>query len=93
MKLKKGLIIKEVGGRAIVISTDPSVSFDGMLALNESARFLWNMLESGAQREELMLALMSEYDIDRALAERDTDALLSTLRELSLIYEDERTVK
>lgn len=85
MKLQGSFVVRDVAGKTVAISTGPKNSFQGMISLNASARLLWQRLTVGADREELISALTEEYDIDRATAERDTDALVCTLREHGLL--------
>ena len=87
MKLQSGFVVREVAGKTVAISTSPKNSFQGMISLNASAKLLWQKLTLGAEREELVAALMEEYGIDRSLAERDTDALVATLRQHGLLVE------
>ena len=87
MKLQSGFVVREIAGKTVAISTSPKNSFQGMISLNASAKLLWQKLTLGAEREELVTALMEEYGIDRALAERDTDALVATLGEHGLLVD------
>lgn len=87
MKLQSGFVVRDVAGKTVAISTSPKNSFQGMISLNASAKLLWERLTVGADREELISALMEEYGIDRTVAERDTDALVGTLREHGLLVD------
>ena len=57
------------------------------LAANEAGGLLWRALAKGATRDELAGLLASEYGLERARAEADTDAFLAALRERDLIAE------
>ena len=87
MKLQGGFVVRDVAGKTVAISTGPKNSFQGMISLNASAKLRWQRLTVGGDREELISALMAEYEIDRATAERDTDALVQTLREHGLLVD------
>ena len=88
MKLQSGFVVREIAGKTVVISVNPQSRFHGMLSLNPSATVLWRRLESGAEREDLIEALLSEYDVDREIAERDTDAFLDTLTRHGILEQD-----
>lgn len=79
MKLKNGFILREVAGSTVVVPLDPTHTFGNMLKLNGTGKFLWEMLEKDVTREALVLALVSEYEIDERTAGFDTDRFLEAL--------------
>lgn len=88
MKIKTGFILRSVGGNRMVVATGArSKEFGGMIRLNESGSVLWNTLAKGASKEELVAALLGEYDVDQATAETDVSAFLETLREAGVLDE------
>ncbi len=84
MKIKECFILKSIAGINTVISVNDESDFTGMLTLNESGVFIWNLLVKGATREEVITALSNEYEIDRAIAEADTDDFLRTLNSIDV---------
>lgn len=88
MKLRSGFVVREIAGKTVVISVNPKNSFRGMLSLNPSAAVLWRRLEQTAEREDLIEALLGEYDVARDVAERDTDVFLQTLRQHRLLEQE-----
>lgn len=58
-----------------------------IMSLNETGALLWRCLETGAEKQELVDAILKEYDTDAETAEKDVDAFLSQLREKALIEE------
>ena len=79
MKIVPGFVLREVAGKSVAISLNPSLPFRGMLSLNATARFLWDRLAEGAEREDLYSALMDTYGIEREIAVRDADAIVDML--------------
>lgn len=79
MKIVPGFVLREVAGKSVALSVNPALPFRGMLSLNSTARFLWDMLVTGAEREDLYTALMDTYGIDRETAVRDADHIVDTL--------------
>lgn len=59
--------------------------FDGTVVLNEVSAFLWEKLQQPVTREELLCALLEEYEVSRDVAEKDMDALLRKFAELGLL--------
>jgi len=88
MKLKRNLIIRQVADSWIVMSLeDPLVDLNGILTLNSSAAFLWQELEKGADREGLIDAMTSEYDVARDQASDDIDEFLHKLQDAGCLDE------
>ncbi len=72
MKIKKGLILREIGGKAVVIATgDASLSFHGMIKLNETEKEIWKWIDAGLCSEEIADKLCGKYGIDRSKASSD----------------------
>lgn len=86
MKIKDGFIIREVAGSFIVVAVGEAVKdFNGIINLNETGAFLWKILEKGATKEQLIKALLDEYDVDEKTAEKDVSAFIEKLQEAKLV--------
>lgn len=75
MKIKEGFMLREVAGSyAVVPMGKEAADFNGMITLNELGAFLWKELETGSTREELLKAVLKEYEVseERALAGIDS---------------------
>lgn len=90
MKIKKEYILQKIVGKWIVIDTNArSVNFNKLLALNASGKLLWDKLETGADREGLVSALIDGFGIDLAAAEKDVDHFVLRLKELECLADEE----
>lgn len=86
MKIKSGFVLKEIAGSFIVVSVGERVKeFNGVITLNETGVLLWKKLESGATEEELVKAILSEYDVDEATAKADVSGFVNKLKEANLL--------
>lgn len=63
MKIKDGFILRKVAGENIVVPSGTELNLNMLITLNETGRFLWEHLEKGATEEELVSALLGEYDV------------------------------
>lgn len=91
MRIKNGFILRDVAGEHIVMPTGKNIrDFDGAIVLNTVAAFAWEKLCAGCSREELLLSILAEFDVDRPRAEADLDILLEKLRGYRVL--DEETV-
>ena len=85
MKLKEGLVLREVAGECVVISVKNDLNFDGMITLNGSAKTLWTALEKGADEQGLVGRLLDEYEVDEPTALEAVKSFLAKISELGFI--------
>lgn len=80
MKIKEGYILREVAGNNIVVAVGgESVNFDGIKTLNETGAFLWRCIEKGMTEEDLVGAMLEEYEVDAETAKADVKEFVSLL--------------
>lgn len=86
MEIKKNVILRKVAGDYMLVPIGAAVfDYNGIFMLTESARLLWEGIKSGEERDGLIKALLSEYDIDEATAAADVDEFLSHLEKYGII--------
>ncbi|MBE5749593.1 MAG: PqqD family protein [Clostridiales bacterium] len=86
MKIKEGFILREVAGSYIVVAVGSAVKeFNGVINLNETGAFLWKILEKGAEKEDLISALLAEYEVEEELATKDIEKFIEKLESAKLI--------
>lgn len=85
MKLKSGLMLRQVAGENIVLSVSSEVELKGMITLNDTGVTLWKCLEAGAETADLTAALLAKYDVDEKTADDHVRAFVAKLKELGLI--------
>lgn len=90
MKTKKGFMLRCIAGKYIVVTIgQASIDFNGLIELSESGAFLWEKLTKGASYEDLVSAVLAEYeDAPEDIVRHDIDAFLETARKANLIDED-----
>ncbi len=80
MKLKQGLILREVAGSYVVIDLGGGLDFKGMLTLNETGAFIWRALESGNNPEQISKLMAQEYEISEADALSDVNRFCEKMK-------------
>ncbi len=85
MKLKNGFVLREVAGETVVVPVEADLNFNGMITLNETAKILWGVLEKETTFEELVDAILAEFDVDRATAQNDVDLFIQKLKGLDFL--------
>ncbi len=88
MKIVDGFAVREVAGKSVAIAVGgKAASLGGMIALNETGKLLFSLLQEGTTEEKMADALVEAYEIDKETAARDTEAFLAPLRGAKLIEE------
>lgn len=86
MRIKEGFVLRNVMDEYIVMPTgDNTAKFDGAVVLNEVSAFIYKLLEHPMCRDDLLAAILNEYDVDEATASADLDALLNKLAEMGVL--------
>ena len=89
MKAKSGFVLRDIMDEHMLMPVDENIGkFDGTVIFNEPAAFLWKQLQNPVSRDDLLKALLDEYEVDEATASADLDAILKTFKELDIITEE-----
>lgn len=81
MKLKPGFILREIAGETIVVPSGNELELNMMITLNGTGKLLWKQLETGATIDELVQAILAEYEIDEQTARLDAEAFVAKMLE------------
>ena len=86
MKIREGFILRQVLDIYAVIGVGSEAYMPNrIMSVNETGAFLWHMLENGAEKQEMIDALLREYETDPQTAEKDVDAFLKEMQDKGLI--------
>ncbi len=86
MKIKNGFVIREIAGQSVVVALgEASRSFNGIIKLNETGRVMWDVLSRGAEKEDVVSKILSEYDVDRETVKKDVDSFVNALKENNIL--------
>ena len=81
MKLKKGFVMRDIAGETIVVPSGDELNLNMMITLNDTGKFLWQRLEVGATMDELIEAMLAEYDVDEQTARLGVSGFVEKLKE------------
>ena len=88
MRVIDDLIVREIAGEYILVPTgSAALKIHGMINLSDSGYLLWNKLQSDCTEEELVDAILEEYEIDRETANEDVKAFISHMEQVGLLQE------
>ena len=86
MKIKEGFVLRNVADEFLVMPTGSNIAkFDGAIALNDVSAFIFEQLKNPVSKEDLLIALLNEYEVDKETAEKDIDALIAKFNEMGII--------
>lgn len=88
MRIKDGYVLRPVAGNNVVIAIGKeAINFNGIVTINGAGAFLWELLLQGSTKEEMLAAMLKEYDIDETTAKSDIDEFVDKLTEAELLCE------
>lgn len=88
MKKKTGFQVRDIAGEKVLVAYGlENIDFSKMVSLNETACFIWELIEPGEEIDidKLTSAVMKEYEIDSASARKDIEELLEAWKEEGLM--------
>ena len=75
---------RRVDDRVVLVNLQTNHIF----SLNATGSRVWELLDVARSRDELVAALQKEFEVDPQELERETDTLLASLEEASLVSSD-----
>lgn len=86
MEIKKELLKREIGGDSFLIPLGKTVyDSNGLFILTELGAFIWDLLPQVETEEEILLAVLAEYEVDEATARADISRYLEKLRSMDIL--------
>ena len=85
MKIKDGYIVRKIGSKYYAVSPMRAAAGGGMIALNETGAFIWELFKEENTLENAAKSLAEKYEIDIETATRDTEAYVNMLKEVDAL--------
>ena len=86
MKIEKEYILREIAGDYIIVPVRAAaLEFNGMITVNETGAFLWEKLREGTTKEELLHAMLEEYEVSEKEAEADIQEFSQMLQKNKIL--------
>ncbi len=86
MKIKKDFILRKVADSYVVVPVGKlTLDFNGIINLNETGAFLFEILQQGADENALIEQLVAEYDVSPEKAAADIDIFLQKVRDADVL--------
>ena len=87
MKIKAGFELRDICGEKVIIASGiENIDFNKMISLNESAAYLWQQVSDKTFDADLLAQLLeAAYDVDRATATTDAQAIIQSWLEQGVV--------
>lgn len=81
MKRNADFLLRDVAGTFVIVPVGAAVSaFPGMMTLNATGAYIWDLLESEQTVQSLTDALVEHYEVSAEVAQADVEAFLEKLK-------------
>ena len=86
MKLKKELMSREIAGERFLVPVGKSVyDANGLFILTDVGAFIWDLLPNVDNQDQILSAVLTEYQVDEETAKKDITEFLQKLVDLEII--------
>ena len=88
MKRKPGFIVRKISGQTVAVAIgEASKSFHGMIKLNDTGLIIWNSLAKDVTEDDIVAAILEQYDVSREQASEDVHNFVEVLRDAGIVIE------
>ena len=82
MKRNENFVLKELMGSFVLVPIgEAAMNLNGVITLNETAKFLWDAAEGEFELDDLVDAIIGEYEVDIATATEGAEVFLKRMKE------------
>lgn len=86
MEIKKELMKRTIAGDTFLVPVGKAVyDSNGMFFLTEVGAFIWDLLPDALSQEEIVAAVLSQYEVDETTAQADVAAFLKKLTDMEIL--------
>lgn len=86
MEIKKKLLKRQIAGDAFLVPLGKEVyDSNGLFFLSEVGEFIWDRLEQAESKEDILAAILEEYDVEEAVARKDMEDFFEKLKNFEII--------
>ena len=81
MKRNPDFLLRDVAGTKVIVPLGNAVTeFPGMITVNDTGAFLWELMETEQTLNALVAAMLERYEVAQEQARADVEAFLAELR-------------
>lgn len=80
MKIAKEFILRDIAGECVLVPTGATTQeFNGLITMSDTAKFIWENMEKVDSLDEMIAAILEEYEIDKETAAKDAEEFIGQL--------------
>lgn len=81
MKRSEDFLLREVAGTLVIVPVGAAVAaFPGMMTVNATGAYIWELLETEQTVQSLVEALTERYEVTEEKAKADVEAFIARLK-------------
>ncbi len=81
MKRSDDFLLRDVAGALVIVPVGAAVSaFPGMITMNATGAYIWELLETEQTEDSLVAALVARYEVEKDRARADVQAFVGKLK-------------
>lgn len=77
----KNIIFRQEGDEAIIFNPDTAA----ILVINSTGCLIWSMCDGKNTRQDIIHAMLDEFEVSRSRAEEDADKFLGNLEKINFV--------
>jgi hypothetical protein len=86
MKIKKELMKRSIAGDSFLVPVGKTIyDSNGLFLLTEVGAFIWDLLPEAENEDQILAAVLAEYDVDEATAKADIAEFLAKLEKMGIL--------
>ena len=86
MKIKKELMKRSIAGDSFLVPVGKTIyDSNGLFLLTEVGAFIWDLLPEAENEDQILAAVLAEYDVDEATARADISEFLAKLEKMDIL--------
>ena len=88
MRIWKEFILREIAGDYVIVPTGKTaLEFNGLITVNELGAFIWKKMQQDISEDNLVSAILDEYEVQEETARNDVKEFLGKLEEYNILKE------
>ena len=88
MRIEKEFILREIAGDYVIVPTGKTaLEFNGLITVNELGAFIWKKMQQDISEDNLVSAILDEYEVQEETARNDVKEFLGKLVEYNILKE------
>lgn len=86
MNIKREFVMREIAGETVLVPVGTSsLDMNGLAVINEVGTRLWELLPDAEDVDDLVTAIMEEYDADEETVRADIEEFLQKLERHGIV--------